>query len=719
MATTPATTETTLQELAKRHLWMHFSRMGAYADGAEIPIIVRGDGCYVWDEHGNRYLDGLSALFCVNIGHGRADVAQAGADQAQGARLLHQLVLRAPARDRARRADRRPRARATSTACSSPAAAASAVETALKLVRQYHKLTGNPNKTKIIAREIAYHGTTLGALAATGITALRQPFEPFTPGGCHVPNTNLYRLPPGYGAENLAEAIARPHPVRGARDGRRGDHGAGPERRRLLHAARGLLPARPRDLRRATTSCSSPTRSSARGAASGSGSAPQRYGYQPDIITTAKGLTAAYAPMGAVIASDRVFEPFPEGTNSFTHGFTFGGHPMCAAVAMANLDVFEHEGCSSTCARTRAHFRAMLESLRDIPIVGDVRGAGYFHAIELVKDRDTKAVLQPRGVRDAAARLPLRRAVPPRADLPRRRPRRPGHPALAAADRRARAVRGDRGGPAPGARGGVASGCCALSDADASASSSRDLDVARPRGRGRPRRPGPLGAHLRAGGPDAVALGRRAAAHHGHGARHRRSASATFIAWLADHGLAGARLRHRLRHETVPKALVEAAASADFPLFEVPYECRSSRSPSRRSRGWSTSSTRCCSARSPPRSACSGSSSPSAGSTRSPARWPSSSAAPRSSSTAAASCRRCAPSAATLDEDVVARARRRAARARAPRRRARLRARPPRARLARRSRCPSPAATARSAAAFRRPGSSRSRTRAAWRSSTA
>jgi adenosylmethionine-8-amino-7-oxononanoate aminotransferase len=116
----------------------------------------------------------------------------------------------------------------------------------------------------------------------------------------------------------------------------------------------------------------------------------QRYGYQPDIITTAKGLTSAYAPMGAMIASDRVAEPFLHDTNSFAHGFTFAGHPVCAAIAHANLDAFEREGILDNVRSGEPMLRAMLESLRDIPIVGDVRGAGYFQAIELVKDQATK-----------------------------------------------------------------------------------------------------------------------------------------------------------------------------------------------------------------------------------------------------------------------------------------------------------------------------------------
>ena len=185
----------------------------------------------------------------------------------------------------------------------------------------------------------------------------------------------------------------------------------------------------------------------------------ERYGYQPDIITTAKGLTSSYAPMGAVIASDRVAEPFLEDTNVVLARPHVRRPPDGRRVALANLDVFEDEGILDNVRANEAAFRAMLESLRDIPIVGDVRGMGYFRAIELVKDRETKERFTTTESEYAAARLPRGELFRARADLPRRRPRRPRHPALAAADRRPRAVRGDRGRPAAGARGGVASAC--------------------------------------------------------------------------------------------------------------------------------------------------------------------------------------------------------------------------------------------------------------------
>ena len=377
----------TLQELAKRHLWMHFTRMSAY-EQADVPIIVKGDGCYVYDEHGKRYLDGLSALFCVNVGHGRADIVQAGADQAKELGFFtnwsyaHPPAIELAARIASLAPGDLNRVFFTS-------GGSEAVESALKLSRQYHKLTGKPNKTKVIAREIAYHGTSLGALSATGITDLRTPFEPLTPGGSHVPNTNTYRMPLHMTEADFAEAVAE-------RIEFEGPDTVGAVIMEPVQNAGGCFTPPEGYFQRVREICDeydvlmiSDEVICAWGRL-GEWFGCQRYDYLPDMITTAKGLTSAYAPMGAVIVSDRVAEPFMTGTQSFTHGFTFGGHPVSAAIAMANLDTFEREGILDNVRDNEATFRGMLESLRDLPIVGDVRGAGYFHAIELVKDRDTK-----------------------------------------------------------------------------------------------------------------------------------------------------------------------------------------------------------------------------------------------------------------------------------------------------------------------------------------
>jgi adenosylmethionine-8-amino-7-oxononanoate aminotransferase len=366
---------------------MHFTRMGAYAE-QEIPIIVRGEGCYVYDEHGKRYLDGLSALFCVNIGHGRADVVQAGVDQARDLGFYTTWsYAHPPAIELAARIAKLAPGDLNRVFFTS--GGSEAVESALKLARQYFKVTGKPTKYKLIAREIAYHGSSMGALSATGVTALRQPFEPLTPGGFHVPNTNTYRLPQGWSEAHLAETIAEKIEFEGP------DTVAAVILEPVQNAGGCLTPPdgyfeRVREICDEYDVLLISDEVICAWGRLGEWFGAQRYGYQPDIMTVAKGITSAYAPMGAVIASDRVAEPFLHGEDTFTHGFTFAGHPVCAAIAMANIDVLEGEGILENVRANEGLFRQTLESLLDLPIVGDVRGAGYFHAIELVKDKETK-----------------------------------------------------------------------------------------------------------------------------------------------------------------------------------------------------------------------------------------------------------------------------------------------------------------------------------------
>jgi len=377
-----------LQRLARRHLWMHFTRMGSFDEHHAVPVIVRGEGCYVFDEHGKRYLDGLSALYCVNIGHGRTELGEAALEQTRDLGFYTNWSYAHPPSIEL----------ATRIAGLAPgnlnrvfftSGGSEAVESAWKLAKAYHRARGESNRYKLIARNLAYHGVSMGALAATGLTPLREPFEPLTPGGIHVPNTNSYRAPEGQdplwpanaieqaiefeGPDTVAAVILEPV-----------QNGGGcftpPEgyfqRVREICDRHGVL------LISDEVICS--------WGRLGHWFGCERYGYQPDMITTAKGISSAYAPMGAVIAGDHLAEPFLQGKAAFNHGFTFGGHPVSCAVSMANIDVMERE---ELCAHVRANegpFREMLESLSDLPIVGDVRGAGYFHAIELVKDKDTK-----------------------------------------------------------------------------------------------------------------------------------------------------------------------------------------------------------------------------------------------------------------------------------------------------------------------------------------
>ena len=378
-----------LQEQAKRHLWMHFTRMGSYAESDhEVPVIVRGEGCYVYDEHGKRHLDGLSALYCVNIGHGRPELGQAAAAQSEELAFYTNWSYAHP----------RSIELATRIAELAPgnlnrvfftSGGSEAVETAWKLAKAYHAANDEPRRHKLVSRQLAYHGTSMGALTATGLTPLRVPFEPLTPGGIHVPNTNSYRWDEDRdplwaaneiekaiefeGAETVAAVILEPVQNGGGcfvpQDGYF-------QRVREICDRHGVL------LISDEVICS--------WGRLGYWFGCERFGYQPDMITTAKGVSSAYAPLGAVIAGDHVAEPFLHGKAVFNHGFTFGGHPVACAVGLANIDILESEDLCGNVLANEGAFREMLDSLRDLPIVGDVRGAGYFHAIELVKDKDTK-----------------------------------------------------------------------------------------------------------------------------------------------------------------------------------------------------------------------------------------------------------------------------------------------------------------------------------------
>ena len=380
------------QAAARRHLWLHFTRMGGYGPDGELPVIVRGEGCYVYDEHGRRYLDGLSSLFCVNAGHGRPELAAAAAAQIRELDFFPNWSYAHPrAIELAERIARLAPAGLDRVFFTS--GGSEAVESAWKLARAYHRLRGAAGRTKIVARDLAYHGSSLGALAATGLPELKEGFEPVVAGACHVPNTCDYRWPAGRdglwaadeiearilaeGADSIAAVILEPVQNAGG----------------CLVAQEGYF-ARVREIcdRHGVLLVSDEVICS--WGRLGHMFGCDRFGYVPDVITTAKGLTSAVVPMGAMVVGEHVAAPFMARGASFEHGFTFGGHPVAAAVALANLDLLERD---ELCARVLAHegaFRDMLESLRDIEIVGDVRGAGYLQAIELVKDRTTKETFE-------------------------------------------------------------------------------------------------------------------------------------------------------------------------------------------------------------------------------------------------------------------------------------------------------------------------------------
>ena len=382
-----------LAEKARKHLWMHFTRHSSFNDGGHVPVIVKGEGAYIWDDQGRKYLDGLSGLFVVNAGHGRDEIADAMAKQAKE---LEYFPIWSYAHPKAIEVAERIAHRAPGdlNRVFFTTGGGEAVESAWKVAKQYFKLTGKPNKHKVISRTIAYHGTPHGALALTGVPSLREPFEPLVPGAMKVPNTNFYRAPEHadnikdfglWAADRIAEMIEFEGP----------DTVAAVFIEPVQNAG-GCFPPPPGYLERVREICDRydvllvADETICAFGRIGDYFAMNRFGVTPDIITFAKGLTSGYAPAGAMVVSDRIFEPFAKGNVSFAHGFTWGGHPVAMAAASANMDIFESEGLNERVRENEDGFKATLDKLLDLPIVGDVRGAGYFYGIELVKDKATK-----------------------------------------------------------------------------------------------------------------------------------------------------------------------------------------------------------------------------------------------------------------------------------------------------------------------------------------
>jgi len=377
-----------LQQAARDHLWLHFTRMG----GHEPPIIVRGEGCYLEDSEGNRYLDALAGLFAVQVGYSYGEeMGQAALEQMRELPFYTNWSYAHP----------RAIELAKEVAELAPgdlnrvffvSGGSEAVESAWKLARQYHQARGE-RRWKAVGRRVAYHGTTMGALSINGIASLRAPFEPLVPDTLHVRNTNRYHRPVGeteeeftaFLLEDLDSAIEQ----------------AGPETVAMVlmepvqNAGGAFTPpagywkgVRAICDRYGILLCADEV-------ITGFGRLGRWFGSElyeigPDLITCAKGLSSAYASIGAVIAADHVAEPFLDDSAMYAHGITFGGHPVQCAIALKNLEIMKRERIVENVRDNGDAFRATLSQLLELPIAGDLRGTGYFYALELVKDKQTR-----------------------------------------------------------------------------------------------------------------------------------------------------------------------------------------------------------------------------------------------------------------------------------------------------------------------------------------
>jgi adenosylmethionine-8-amino-7-oxononanoate aminotransferase len=381
-----------LEKMARDHLWLHFTRMGAYADGG-MPVIVRGEGCYLYDQNDKRYLDALAGLFAVQIGYSYGDeIGQAA----------HEQMRELPFYTNWSYAHPRSIELAAEVADLAPgdlnrvffvSGGSEAVESAWKLARQYHAARGE-RRWKAVSRRIAYHGTTMGALSINGIAALRAPFEPLVPDVVHVRNTNRYHRPKEETPEqfttflldDLEEAILQAGPETVAMVIMEPVQNAGgcfaPPTDDYWPGVRAICD------KYGILLCADEVICGFGRLGDWFGSA--KYDIKPDLVTSAKGLSSAYASIGAVITTDKVFEPFASGTSMYTHGITFGGHPVMCAIALKNIEIMKRERIVEHVAENAEMMRSSLATLKDLPIVGDLRGTGFFYALELVKDKETR-----------------------------------------------------------------------------------------------------------------------------------------------------------------------------------------------------------------------------------------------------------------------------------------------------------------------------------------
>ena len=408
--TSPGLSPAELQKAARDHLWLHFTRMGGYAE-ADVPVIVRGDGCYLEDSNGKRYLDALAGLFAVQIGYSYGDeIGQAA----------HEQMRELPFYTNWSYAHPRAIELAAEVASLMPgdlnrvffvSGGSEAVESAWKLARQFHRARGE-RRWKAIARQVAYHGTTMGALSSNGIPALRNPFEPLVPGVSHVRNTNRYHRPDSETDEEFTSFLLD--------DLETAIEAAGPDTVAMVimepvQSAGGCFTPPPgyfkgvREIcdRYQILLCADEVINGFGRLGAWFGS--DLYDIRPDLLTCAKGLSSAYASIGAVVAADHIIEPFLGETDMYAHGITFGGHPVQAAIALKNLEIMERERLVERVRDNEAAFHSTLSQLLELPIVGDLRGAGYFWAIELVKDKETKA-----GFSDEESESLLRSFLSPR-----------------------------------------------------------------------------------------------------------------------------------------------------------------------------------------------------------------------------------------------------------------------------------------------------------------
>ncbi|MDG1282714.1 MAG: aminotransferase [Pseudorhodobacter sp.] len=387
-----------LWEMDRAHSLHPWTNFGPFEKEGSL-LIERGEGCYLWDGAGRRYFDAVGGMWCTNIGLGRAEMGQAIADQAVKLGFANSFVDVTNGPSALLAAKLAALAPGDLNRVHFTTGGSTAVDTAYRMVHFYQSCRGQPQKTQVIARNHSYHGSTyisqsIGKRPGDRVAEFRYKES----GIHHISAPNFYRAP-----EGMSEAAFTDHLIAEfeAKLAEVGPENVGGFFAEPIQASGGVIVPPEGYLPRMAAICRqhdilfiADEVVTAFGRLGHWFASQDHFGFQPDIITCAKGLTSGYIPLGALIFSDRIWDVMAEGGDRwFTSGFTYSGHPVSCAAALKNIEIMEREDLLGNATRTGALFQSRLGALRDLPMVGDVRGAGLMICVENVADKASRTLL--------------------------------------------------------------------------------------------------------------------------------------------------------------------------------------------------------------------------------------------------------------------------------------------------------------------------------------
>ena len=391
-------TNQNLWEMDRRHSLHPWTNFGPFEKEGAL-VIARGQGCHLWDAEGRQYLDAVGGLWCTNIGLGRREMAEAIAAQAERLAFSNTFVDMTNEPTALLAAKIAELAPGDLNRVHFTTGGSTAVDTAVRMVSFYHHARGNPEKTDIVARDYSYHGSTYLSQSVGKRPGDRvEEFRYKTEGIHHLSVPNPYRRPAHLSEAQFCDSLIAEFEALIARVGadRIGGFIAEP-----IQASGGIIIPPEGYLRRMWQVCQrhdilfiADEVVTAFGRLGHWFASLSEFGVQPDMITSAKGLTSGYQPLGAVIFSDRIWEAMAQGGQRwFTSGLTYSGHPVACAAALKNIEIIEREDLLAHATKVGTYFETRMAALSSLPLVGDVRGRKLMLCVENVANKETKALL--------------------------------------------------------------------------------------------------------------------------------------------------------------------------------------------------------------------------------------------------------------------------------------------------------------------------------------